>query len=73
MGLKSNNAIIILLIGLGAICILAAACMFHIWGFYIRKTQNKAIHLRNIRRKRNAVTSPKATPPQKDPEAGETL
>ena len=73
MGLKSNDTIIILFIGLGATCILAAVCMFRIWGFYILKTKNKAIHLRNIRRKRNAATIPKAIPLQKDPEGGETV
>lgn len=72
MGLKGNDTIIILFIGLGAICMLAAACMFRIWGFYIRKTQNKSIHLRNIRRKRNAATTPKTPSPQEDHEAGET-
>lgn len=70
MGLKGNDAMIILFIGLGAICLLAVACMYRIWGFYIRKTGNKAIYLRNIRRKRND-TSP-TTPPQRDLEAGET-
>lgn len=70
MGLKGNDTIIILIIGLATICLLAVACMSRVWGFYIRKTGNKAIHLRNIRRKRNATTT--KTPPQSDLGAEET-
>lgn len=79
MGLKNNETIIILLIGIGAACLLAAVFLFRIWQFYIRNTKNKAMYLRSIRR--NATTAPAntpdttavTTPPQKDPEAGETV
>lgn len=57
MGIKNNETIIVLLIGIGAVCVVAAAVLFRIWGFYIRNTKNKAMHLRRIRREREAATN----------------
>lgn len=62
MGLKTNKTIAILLVGIGAVCILAAAFLIRIWRFYIRNTKNKDMYQRRI-----GVNN---TPPRGDPEAG---
>lgn len=56
MGLKENQNIAILLLGLGAVFVLAAALLFRTWRFYIENTKNKAMHLRQIRG--NTTTTP---------------
>lgn len=56
MGLKENESLAILLLGLGAVFVLAAALLFRIWRFYLNNTKNKAIHLSRIRG--NTTTTP---------------
>lgn len=63
MGLKKNDTTKILLLGIGAICILAAGIMFRTWRYYSRKMMMKAMYIRRI----GCFT----TPPHGDPEAGE--
>lgn len=65
MGLKENESIAIILLGLGAVLVLAAGLLYKIWRFYLDNTKNKAMHLRRIRR--NTTT----TPQPGDLEAGE--
>lgn len=65
MGLKGNESLAVILIGLGAVFVLAAALLFRIWRFYIDNTKNKAMHLSRIRG--NTTT----TPQRGDLEAGE--
>lgn len=74
MGLKQNETIIILLIGIGVVCVLAAAFLFRLWNFYINNTKNKDIYLRRIRSKRNtAATTQPETDLEANPEAGGTV
>lgn len=63
MGLKKNDTIKILLLGIGAICILLIGIIFKAWHFYSRKMIIKAMYIRRI----GCFT----TPPHGDPEAGE--
>lgn len=56
MGLKENANLAILLLGLGAAFVLAAALLFRIWRFYLDNTKNKAMHLSRIRG--NTTTNP---------------
>lgn len=67
MGLKGNDSLVILLLGLGAVFLLAAAVLFRIWRFYIDNTKNKEMHLRRMR------GSTTTTPQHADLEAGEAV
>lgn len=69
MGLEGNSSLAIILIGLGAVIVIAAAVLFRIWRFYLDNTKNKATHLRRIQRQRNTTTTP--NPQHGDLEAGE--
>lgn len=63
MGLKKNETTKLLLVVIGAICILAATIMLQIWRYYSRKVMMKEMYMRRI----GSFT----TPPHGDPEAGE--
>lgn len=68
MGLKGNETLAIMLIGLGAVVAIGAALMFRIWHYYIDHTKNKAVHLHQIRRRKTTTT-----PQRGDLEAGEAV
>lgn len=57
MGIKGNESLVIILLGLGVVAVIAAAVLFRVYRFYIDNNKNKAIQLRRIRRK-TATTTP---------------
>lgn len=66
MGLKGNETLAIMLVGLGVVVVIGAALMFRIWHYYVARTKNKAVHLHHIRRRKTTTN-----PQRGDLEAGE--